>query len=206
MSTTHDPEIRLALEAKLVQEHGHEPDSLIRHEMGICAGRRRIDVALVTDELSGYEIKSDMDTLARLTAQAQAYSSVLDRAILVTAERHLNSALAVLPNWWGISVAQAERKIIRIETLRDPDLNDNHHAFSLAQLLWKEEALDELRSRGMSRGLSHKARHYVWTALADAVPVNELRSIVRTRLKTRPEWAGGQLHIQSNGTLRTPTS
>ena len=205
MSATRDYDIRLALEAKLVQEHGDEPDTLIRHEVGICAGRRRIDVALVNGELAGYEIKSDMDTLTRLTGQAEAYGSVLDRAVLVTTERHLDGALAMLPNWWGILVAHAEQRNIRLETFRDPDLNDKYDAFSLAQLLWREEALDELRSRGMGRGLSHKARHYVWIALVDAISVNELRSIVRTRLKARPEWPGGQLHGQGDVTPRTTT-
>ena len=206
MSTTRDCDIRLVLEAKLVQEHGDEPDTLIRHEVGICAGKRRIDVALVNGELAGYEIKSDVDTLARLTGQAEAYSSVLDRAILVTTERHLDGALAMLPRWWGIVVAHSEQSNIRLETLRDPRLNDKHDAFSLVQLLWREEALNELRLRGMGRGLSNKARHHVWVALVDSVPVDELRSIVRTRLKARPEWPGGQLRGQSDVIPRTITS
>ena len=206
MSTTRDCDIRLALEAKLVQDHGHEPDTIIRHEVGICAGTRRIDMALVNGELTGYEIKSDMDTLARLAGQAEAYGNVFDRAILVTTERHLDGALAMLPNWWGITVAHAEQGNILLETFRDPGLNDKHDSFSLAQLLWREEALDELRLRGLGRGLSNKARHYVWNALADAVLVNDLRSIVRTRLKARPEWPGGQLHGQNDVTPRRTTS
>ena len=206
MSTTRDCDIRLALEAKLVQEHGDDPDTIIRHEVGICAGKRRIDMALINGELAGYEIKSDMDTLARLDGQAKAYGSVLDRAILVTTERHLNGVLARLPNWWGIIVAYAEQGNIHLQPFRDPGLNDEYDAFSLAQLLWREEALDELRRRGMGRGLSSKARHYVWIALADAILVNDLRSIVRTRLKARPEWPGGQLHGQSDVTPRTTAS
>ena len=206
MSTIRDCDIRLALEAKLVQQHGDEPNTLIRHEVGICAGKRRIDVALVNGELTGYEIKSDMDTLVRLTGQAEAYGSVLDRAILVTTQRHLDRALVMLPNWWGIIVAHVEQSNIRLEIFRDPGLNDKHDAFSLAQLLWREEALDELRLREMGLGLSNKARHYVWTALVDAISVNDLRSIVRTRLKARPEWPGGQLYGQSDVTPRRTTS
>ena len=206
MSATRDCDIRLALEATLVQEHGDDPDTIIRHEVGICAGKRRIDMVLINGELAGYEIKSDMDTLARLAGQAKAYGSVLDKAILVTTERHLDGALAMLPNWWGIIVAYAEQGNILLETFRDPGLNDEYDAFSLAQLLWREEALDELRRRGMGRGLSNKARHYVWIALVDAILVNDLRFIVRTRLKARPEWPGGQLHGQSDVTPRTTTS
>jgi hypothetical protein len=63
---------------------------------------------------------------------------------------------------------------------------------SLAQLLWRDEALDELRQRGQARGLSAKARHYVWERLADVVPLEELRAVVRLRLKARSEWSGGR--------------
>ena len=206
MSATRDCDIRLALDATLVQQHGEDPDTIIRHEVGICAGKRRIDMALINGEFAGYEIKSDMDTLTRLAGQAKAYGSVLDRAILVTTERHFDGALAMLPSWWGITVASIERGSIFLQTFREAGLNDEYDAFSLAQLLWKEEALDELRRRGMGRGLSNKARHYVWTALADVVLVNDLRSIVRTRLKARRKWPGGQLHEQSDVTPQMTTS
>ena len=62
---TRDCDIRLALENRLVQQHSNEPDTLIRHEVGICAGKRRLDMAVVNGEFTGYEIKSDADTLAR---------------------------------------------------------------------------------------------------------------------------------------------
>ena len=205
MSTTRDCDIRLALEAKLVRDHGDEADTLIRHEVGICAGKRRIDVALVNGEFAGFEIKSDMDKLSRLAGQAEAYGNVLDRAILVTTERHLEGALVTVPNWWGILVAHPDKYEIRLDDFRNPGLNHMHDAYSLAQLLWREEALFELRSRGIGRGLSNKARHYVWEALANAISLNELRSLVRARLKARQEWPGGQLHVQSGVIPQTTT-
>ena len=187
-----DSDIRLALHSLLLEKHGGDRNTLIRHEVGLCAGKRRIDVALINGELAGYEIKSDEDTLSRLAGQAEVYSRVLDRAILVTTERHLDSIRAALPPWWGIMVARSERGIIHLGYVHEPTLNDGHDTFSLAQLLWREEALEELRQRDKGQGLSKMARYYVWTALANAVSVNELRSIVRARLKARPEWPGGQ--------------
>ncbi|MBI2855522.1 MAG: sce7726 family protein [Chloroflexi bacterium] len=198
-----DSDIRLALHDLLWTKHGSEPDTLIRHEVGLCAGKRRIDVALVNGELAGYEIKSDEDTLSRLAGQAEAYGRVLDRAILVTTKRHLGDALAELPNWWGVIVAHEEHGVILLESIRDPGLNDRHDMFSLAQLLWREEALEELRLRDKGHGLSKKARYYVWAALAAAVSPNDLRSIVRARLKARQEWPGGQLRLPNGVTPHT---
>ncbi len=206
MSNLRDGDIRRILIALLRSQHKDEPDIFIRHEVGLCAGRRRIDLVTVNEELRGYEIKSDEDTLKRLVGQAEIYEQVLDRAILVTTKRHLDIAQSILPAWWGIMVARIEDSSICLETIREAALNNHHVAFSLAQLLWREEALEELRIRGKGQGLYKKARYYVWAALADIVPLEELRSIVRTRIKARPEWPGGQLHAPYGAIPQTLTS
>ena len=95
----NDGDIRRTLEQRLRKRHAGEPGTLIRHEMGICAGRRRIDVAVIDREISGYEIKSDADSLTRLAGQARDYGLVLDRATLVTAPRHLEKAERTIPDW-----------------------------------------------------------------------------------------------------------
>lgn len=201
-----DSDIRLALDRLLRKRHANEPDTIIRHEVGLCAGKRRIDIAIINSEIIGYEIKSDEDTLNRLEGQAEAYGHVLDKAILVTTERHLDSAVNKLPDWWGAMIAYDKHGHICLENVRAPTLNDRHDAFSLAQLLWREEALEELRLRDKGQGLSKKARYYVWLALANAVSLDDLRSIVRARLKARPEWPGGQPHGLCDVTHQTITS
>lgn len=198
-----DHEIRIALDGLLRLKYAHESNTVVRHEVGLCAGKRRIDVVTVNDELNGYEIKSDEDTLHRLLGQAAAYQEIFDNATLVTTEHHKNIALALLPQWWGMMVAHERTGTITFENYRNAALNHEQVAFSLAQLLWREEALDELRLRGKGLGLSHRARHYVWLALANAVSLEELRSIVRVRLKARPEWPGGQLREQNDAMLHT---
>lgn len=198
-----DYEIRLALDNALRVEHGDDADTLIRHELGLCAGRRRIDVALINGELTGYEIKSDEDTLVRLAGQAEAYGRVLDRAILVTTHRWLDKATGLLPVTWGVVTARCCDGDVHLEVVRESAANGSVDPFALAQLLWRAEALDELRVRGLARGLSGKARHYVWEALASAVPVDELRGVVRHRLKVRQDWPGGQSRGLYGGSLRS---
>jgi len=46
----------------------------------------------------------------------------------------------------------------------------------------------------MATGLTKKARHYVWLALSQALSLDELRGVVRSRLKARRDLPGGQLH------------
>lgn len=197
-----DSDIRRELDALLRLRHGNDPDTLIRHEVGLCAGKRRIDVAIVNGELAGYEIKSDEDTLLRLEGQAAAYGQVLDRAVIVTTDRHLDHALDDLPEWWGVIVARKGPDGVILETIREPERNDQHDPFALSQLLWRDEVLEELRARGLAKGLSNKARHYAWLALA-ALPMDELRDLVRARLKARQDWPGGQLRELCDAKLPT---
>ena len=90
---------------------------------------------------------------------------------LVTTLRHLEKAVDMLPSWWGVMVAKAEQGRVILEPIRKPDINTELDPFSLAQLLWRREALEELKTRGLSKGLSKRARHYIWLTLAQAVDI-----------------------------------
>jgi hypothetical protein len=183
-----DLEIRHALDATLRVEHATDPNTLIRHELGVCAGNRRVDVAVINGELAGWEIKSDVDTLARLNGQADTYARVLDRATLVTTEKYLARAAVLLPEWWGLVVAMPATPGPMLSVVRTGGINRSIDPFSVAQLLWRSEAIDELRERHLSRGLAKKARYYVWERLVDSLSLDDLKSVVRTRLRARVEW------------------
>ena len=45
-----DGDIRRELDALLRRQHAEVPGTFIRHEMGLCGGKRRIDVALLNGE------------------------------------------------------------------------------------------------------------------------------------------------------------
>jgi hypothetical protein len=163
-------------------------------------------VAVLNGEFAGYEIKSDEDSLVRLANQARAYGQVLDRAVIVTTARHLEKAIAMLPEWWGVTVARPDGEQVVLEQTRSADLNCKHDPYALAQLLWRDEALEELRMRGLGGGLSRKARHYVWVALAAAVPLPELRIVVRRRLRERRLWSDDLSRGPSDAMSHTPAT
>ncbi|MYB83139.1 MAG: sce7726 family protein [Chloroflexi bacterium] len=192
-----DCDIRNKLDVFLRQQHADGSDTLIRHEMGLCAGQRRVDIALLNGEISGYEIKSDVDSLIRLLGQADVYGRVLDRVTLVTTSRHLEKSMTLLPTWWGVMIAKQERGCVTLETVREPETNPELDPFALAQFLWREEALEELKKRGLSKGISKKARFYLWQALVQAIPIEDLRDLVRERIKARPSWIDAPRHGQN---------
>lgn len=178
------------LHDRLRVEHRAEPDTLFVDELDLC-GMVRVDVAVINGSLTGYEIKSARDNLRRLPTQVEVYSQVLDFAHLVVAGRHHEHALAMLPDWWGVHVATVAAGDLVIDTVQPPRANDSVEPMALAQLLWRQEALHELEMRRADRGVRTKARWHVWTRLTECVTVDELRGIVRGRLKARQGWRDG---------------
>jgi hypothetical protein len=183
-----DWDVRAELTRTLDAQHAGE-DYLIVPEMGLCCGRTRVDVAVLNGSLHGYEIKSAHDSVARLPGQQKLYSSVLDYCTLVTAERHLAHAEALLPEAWGIWVATpAGDGAIELEVRKTAAYNKDVDSYRLTQMLWREELAEELRARQLWRGLSTKPLRSLWLTLADAMPVAELRQVVRDRIKLRGDW------------------
>lgn len=181
-----DPQLRSALKRTILAAHTDDPNTRIIDELGLAHGLARVDVAVVNGRLHGYEIKSDLDTLNRLSGQVAVYNSVFDRMTLIAGKRHAEHALRLTPEWWGVKQALVgPRGGIRFRTLRRADPNPSVQALSVARLLWRDEALMLLERLGEARGFSKKPRAQVFAHLAETAPLNLLRSYVRECLKSR---------------------
>jgi len=184
-----DADIRGCLRRRLVAAYGGDRSTLILDELGICSGLARVDMAVVNGELKGFEIKSDRDSLTRLPSQSHLYGKVFDTMTLVTGPRHLKKVRSSVPAWWGIVVANTNQNgSLRLEQVRCDGINDKQDGHSLVQLLWRDEALELLRTSGLARGLRNRARSYLWETLVVNVSLGDLRSMVREQLKTRKNW------------------
>lgn len=187
-----EAQIRAQLVSRLHHRYAADPITVIRQELGLCAGSRRVDLAVINGELSGFEIKSDQDTLARLSGQAEVYGRVLDRVTIVTTDKYLDHAVQMLPDWWGVVRAAQTESAVELTEIRASARNSARDPFALAQLLWREEVMEELRARGLHHGLAKKRRWIVWQRMAETLPLPELSQIVRDRLRARQAWPGGQ--------------
>ncbi len=177
-----DREVRDLLKRHLADAHFTD-DTIVLDELGLCQGDVRIDVASVNGELSGYEIKSPADTLARWPKQRRVYSKVVDRAWLVATEKTLESAKA--PAWWGlIRIVQTPNQL-GLRVVRAAQLNPSPDPYSIARLLWRDEAIEALADLGLARGVRTKRRAIAWRRLAESAPLDHLRAAVRSALKVR---------------------
>jgi hypothetical protein len=156
---TRDIDIRAALRAGELARHRDDDNTIIVEEMGIYQGDYRIDIAVVNGRMTGYEIKSDKDTLSRLAAQAKAYSAVFDEVHLVVGIKHLDAATEIVPPWWGVQCAvPTAQRLPALTQIRSAMPNDGVDAGALARLLWAREAIPLLERCGGMRGLRGKPR------------------------------------------------
>jgi hypothetical protein len=179
-----DGEVRDLLKRHLVASL-IDLDTVVLDELGLCQGNVFIDVAAVSGELHGFEIKSPADTLARWPKQLRYYSKVVDRAWLVATDKALAAAQA--PGWWGlIRIVQTPDRL-GLRVIRPAQRNPKPHAYSIARLLWRDEAIQALDQLGLARGVRSKRRAEAWHRLADQAPLDHLRASVRAALKVRPQ-------------------
>src|SRR5579859_3482368 len=137
----NDELIRQHFHRQVLQRYQTAADSLVLDELGLCHGKSRADIAVVNGSLTGYEIKSDEDSLERLGEQVKVYGVVFDRAFVITGRKHRDSILSQLPKWWGVIVCeQGRRGGIRFVNWRKAQWNKRVNPIAIAQLLWKTEA------------------------------------------------------------------
>ena len=180
-----DSEIRSVLRSRLSQKHGDETGTVFIEELGLCRGQVRVDLSVVNGLLHGYEIKSDRDSLRRLSTQVELYGKVFDRATLVVGNRHLTEVLDVLPIWWGILLVHQSAHGLRFKTVRRPRSNSNRDPRALVELLWLNDAIALLEARHAARGFRGKPRWIVWDRVCELYGINEIAKTVRVHLKAR---------------------
>ena len=177
-----DCEVRDLLKRHLANNQFGD-DTVVLDELGLCQGDVRVDVAAVNGELSAFEIKSPADTLARWPKQRRVYSRVVDRAWLVATEKTLESAKA--PAWWGLIRIVQTPSQLGLRVVRTAQVNPSPDPYSIARLLWRDEAIAALAEIGLARGVRTKGRAIAWRRLAESAPLDHLRAAVRSALRVR---------------------
>lgn len=198
---TNDRLIREVLIQDLGVRHANDPTVRIIEELGVNHGSARVDVAVVNGVMHGYEIKSDLDNLLRLPEQIEAYNAVFNKMTLVVGWTHIQEAIELIPDWWGITIARtnSEGNMI-LNSIRLPDYNKSQDSVSIARLLWRDEALNILKELDKAKGILSQPRSIIYEKLVDTLDKDTLQSKVRETLFFRPSWRVDQ-QLQINGGL-----
>ncbi|GJL42263.1 sce7726 family protein [Enterobacter chengduensis] len=92
-----EKEIKKTVLNYLLNKSEFNKDVTVINELTIDSFSRRVDLAVLTDKkIIAYEIKSDADTLYRLSGQLEKYRQYFDKTIVVTTPKHLNNILKLV--------------------------------------------------------------------------------------------------------------
>lgn len=157
-------------------------------ELEVCSGRARVDLALIGELLTGFEIKGPKDKVSRLPSQAKAYSECFDRVILVVHQSLAEKAIPLVPDWWGVVVGIQQGDCLSYEVRRSPQANPNLNLEAVLSLLWKAE-IETLHADLIGEAPKPKATKRVIRAnLLSRVTHPELHSRGLRKLRERSEW------------------
>ncbi len=131
--------IRSDIRTQLARLFASRAGTLVVEEMEVCAGRARIDMAIVCDRLIGIEIKGPKDDLYRLPGQVDHYSKCFDIVVLVVHEELAVDALELIPSWWGVVTGSDVSGLYTYTLKRRPTRNKHAELDALLALLWKDE-------------------------------------------------------------------
>jgi hypothetical protein len=187
-----DADVRLALVDALARQLGARPHVLVPEVEVRWSIPARLDALLVTNRICGFEIKSDRDSLSRLSRQAEAYSAVVERAVLVVGERHIDAVRDHVPDWWNIWLARRRGQVVRITKVRSGRLNPDVSALAVTSFMTREAVIAALRSRGHDR-LSMRSVDQLRQHLATEVDRREALRLARAAMLARPDWRGRSL-------------
>jgi hypothetical protein len=180
-----EKEMRAHLRAQLA-EHAAVSGARLYEELQIERGAARVDLALIGQELDGYEIKSDFDDFSRMHNQIHAYNRVFDTITLVTGGAHFDAGLRVIPSWWGvIRIGRQPGGALASELVRPARPHESQDPHSLAMLLWREEAVEALKRESGQVAHKRATRTQLQQQLAAVLSVPALRDLVSQVLLER---------------------
>lgn len=107
--------IRKLLIKELARQHPDNTEFLA--ELPIANFSRRVDLVMANGSLSGFEIKSEQDTLKRLNGQLDTYTQYFERVTVVCATKHLNSVINSTPIDVGIWEFNGKNFVFHRESL-----------------------------------------------------------------------------------------
>lgn len=118
----------------LAKKHVHEANSIVVFELNV--GTSRVDMARINGCSYAYEIKTELDSLARLDSQIKDYEKAFEYTYAIVHSRHTANAIEILPTHCGIIqisdiCCDARFSIIR-EAVKSPFLSSEVQIKSLS--------------------------------------------------------------------------
>lgn len=190
---------KLIRESLIRQIAADDPGAVVFEELPLSRGDGRADCAAVNGHICGYEIKSDSDTLRRLSGQIEQYDRVFEFSTIVTTRRHLAGARKLIPKHWGIILAHDSDGAVQIKTVRSPKRNKTADPAAILKLLWRNEVVRIAKQNRVVMSDNRCLVATLWTDVLSQLPSQTVIDSVRDALKLRNRSQSGAPQTQCDG-------
>ncbi len=123
-------------------------DKSLINEFTFENAARRADLVIVGSEIIAFEIKSELDTLERLSNQAESYLKYCDLVTVVVAEKYLGAARQLLPRQVALWSFNYDEIFTVRKGLKSPKRSKSRYL----DLMTVRELRRILTSMGMAKG------------------------------------------------------
>lgn len=126
-------------------------DAVLINELPVDNFSRRADLVVANGKLHAFEIKSDADSLARLSGQIKTYLSFFDKVTVICSKKYTSKALALLPKAVEIlelhinNDCSSSLKVVRRGKIKE--ITDYYNFLSFVE---KKELINVLKQQGFS--------------------------------------------------------
>lgn len=170
--------IREKLQRFLARKHRRNTEFLA--ELPIADFSRRVDLVMANGKLSGFEIKSEQDSLKRLDGQLSTYIKYFEEVFVVCATKHLKGVFEIAPISVGVLEFDGKSFVLHRSPITNLELEKEHllnflNVVGLKALLRAHNLkVSGLKSELVSRALSlpHKnIRLFILSYLKEKFPI-----------------------------------
>ncbi|AWB55761.1 sce7726 family protein [Pasteurella multocida] len=187
--------IREKLQRFLARKHRRNTEFLA--ELPIADFSRRVDLVMANGKLSGFEIKSEQDSLKRLDGQLSTYIKYFEEVFVVCATKHLKGVFEIAPISVGVLEFDGKSFVLHRSPITNLELEKEHllnflNVVGLKALLRAHNLkVSGLKSELVSRALSlpHKnIRLFILSYLKEQFPlIIQEREDYKVRKEARKE-------------------
>lgn len=103
---------------------------------------------------------------------------------------HLDAALPMLPDHWGVMRADGSPAAPSI--VRPAGDSPSLDAVEVASLMWRDEALSVLHDLHADRGVRSKPRRAIWERCADVLGVTGCERATACVIRARGDWRASE--------------
>ena len=184
MQRLTDKEIRQALISSLRRRFKAPKATL--EEVHVCNGNAIADVVAVYKTMHCYEIKGETDSINRIVRQSEYYDQAFCLISLVTTKNHLDRALTIAPEHWGVVVANTSQAgDVRFRHIRGAAKNPHYKPRIALLTLWRSELINFPQANNLN--MEKMNRQKIAEIIASSAPMSAINERLGSVLVTRKD-------------------